>query len=77
MGLKYILTGAPQVGTYKNGEKVTINHNDVIIKITPVSFWHWLKTKITGNNWYYFEDLRSMHLFIVHDSVIDRYFKTI
>lgn len=74
--MRYRLNGAPQKGVLKNGEEITINYGDEIIKIAPVSFWHWLKTLFTGMNWYYFADLRNEHLFLLHDSVLERYFES-
>lgn len=75
--MRYRLIGAPQTGTLKNGKEITIYHGDVITKIAPVSFWHWVKTLFTGKNWYYFDDFRSEHLFLIHDSIIERYFEAI
>lgn len=75
--MRYKLTGASQNGVLKNGENVTINNGDEIIKIEPISFWHRLKAIITGLNWYYFKDLRIEKLFLIHDSIIERYFEQI
>lgn len=72
--MKYKLTGASQSGIYKDGTEVKIKHGDIIIPIDPASFWRSLKSFITGYRWYCFDN-SSDRLFLIHDSIIDRYFE--
>ena len=73
--MKYKLIGASQKGVLKNGDEVEIKHGDYISPITPITFRDRVKVWITGSRWYFFTDLRHKHLFRVHDSIIQRYFR--
>lgn len=74
--MKYQLTGAEQEGLYKDKSRVLIRHGEVIIPVMYLSLWQRFKSFITGYRWYYFENSND-RLFLVHDSIIDRYFEEV
>ena len=74
--MKYRLTGAEQEGLYKDKSRVLIRHGQIIMPVMYLSLWQRFKSFITGYRWYYFENSND-RLFMIHDSIIDRYFEEV